>query len=230
MPATTSSVVSGESRQWSMRLQLSAVTDERAGKSRNRGHNRVVTRGCVRRSVRAWFLLQVIEVHGGASLEEIAVRHGHYPDGRSDAKGTEPEAIVYAKFGNEDYLFVATERGNFIAVYALDLLGRPRFKQLLPGPLGPEGLLAIPSRNLLVVSGEVDVSTDNDGVDDWSGETWFFTLSRFWELFTQEHVRVIRHTFLVGRLRWHNLLGFWRGALSAPRLLGARSGITRTGS
>jgi hypothetical protein len=30
------------------------------------------------------------------------------------------------------------------------------FSQLLPGPLGPEGLLAIPSRNLLVASGEED--------------------------------------------------------------------------
>jgi hypothetical protein len=55
-----------------------------------------------------------------------------------------------------DYLFVGTERGNFVAVYTLDRLGRPRFEQLLPGPQGPEGLLPIPERNLLVVSGEVD--------------------------------------------------------------------------
>ncbi len=33
---------------------------------------------------------------------------------------------------------------------------RPKFKQLLPGPLGPEGVLAIPSRNLLIASGEED--------------------------------------------------------------------------
>jgi DNA-binding beta-propeller fold protein YncE len=93
----------------------------------------------------------------GTSVEEIAVQHGHYPEGRSDAKGTEPEAIVYARFGFEDYLFVGSERGNFVAVYTLDLLGRPRFDQLLPAPMGPEGLLAIPERNLLVVSGEVDL-------------------------------------------------------------------------
>jgi hypothetical protein len=93
----------------------------------------------------------------GTSLEEIAVRHGHYPEGRSDAKGAEPEAIVHARFGFENYLFVGTERGNFIAVYSLDLLGRPTFEQVLPGPLGPEGLLAIPQRNLLIASGEVDL-------------------------------------------------------------------------
>jgi hypothetical protein len=93
----------------------------------------------------------------GRSLEQIAVRHGHYPEGRSDAKGSEPEAVLYARFGAEDYLFVGSERGSFVAVYTLDPSGRPTFDQLLPGPLGPEGLLAIPSRNLLVVSGETDL-------------------------------------------------------------------------
>jgi hypothetical protein len=97
----------------------------------------------------------------GNSIEEMAVRHGHYPEGRSDAKGTEPEAIAYARYGLDGYLFVGTERGSFVAVYKLDLLGRPRFEQLLPGPIGPEGLLPIPQRNLLVVSGEVDLEDLN---------------------------------------------------------------------
>lgn len=92
----------------------------------------------------------------GKAFEEMAVRHGHYPESRSASKGTEPESIAYARFGLTDYLFVGSERGSFVAVYRLDLLGRPQFEQLLPGPLGPEGLLPIPSRNLLVVSGETD--------------------------------------------------------------------------
>lgn len=92
----------------------------------------------------------------GNELEHIAVRHGHYPEGRSENKGTEPEAIEFGRFGHDDYLFVGTERASFIAVYELNRFGSPEFKQLLPGPLGPEGLLAIPSRNLLVVSGEND--------------------------------------------------------------------------
>jgi hypothetical protein len=91
----------------------------------------------------------------GASLEEIAVQHGHYPEARSENKGTEPEGIEYASFGNDDYLFVGSERGHFIAVYEING-AHPKFKQLLPGPLGPEGLLAIPSRNLLIASGEED--------------------------------------------------------------------------
>ena len=32
-------------------------------------------------------------------------------------------------------------------------------------------------------TGRTYVSTDNDGLDDWSGETWFFGLGRFWEIF-----------------------------------------------
>ena len=93
----------------------------------------------------------------GSSLEEIAVRHGHYPEARSDAKGSEPESVEYARFGDTDYLFVGSERGSFVAVYELGRGGTPRFVQLLPAPLGPEGVHAIPSRGLLVVSGEEDV-------------------------------------------------------------------------
>ncbi len=89
------------------------------------------------------------------SFEELAVRVGHYPEGRSENKGSEPEAIEYARFGHDRLLFVASERGSFVGVYDLDR-GRPVLRQALPAPLGPEGLLAIPSRNLLVVSGEVD--------------------------------------------------------------------------
>jgi hypothetical protein len=95
----------------------------------------------------------------GSSLEQIAVRHGHYPDARSDAKGTEPEALEFARFGDTDYLFVASERGSFVAVYELTRPGQPEFVQLLPAPLGPEGVRAIPERGLLVVSGEDDSPT-----------------------------------------------------------------------
>lgn len=91
----------------------------------------------------------------GAALEEIAVQHGHYPEGRSENKGSEPEAIEYARFGREDYLFVGSERGSFVAVYQMQGM-RPRFSQLLAAPLGPEGLLAIPSRGLLIAAGEED--------------------------------------------------------------------------
>ena len=91
----------------------------------------------------------------GNRYEKLAVQHGHYPEERSENKGSEPEAIEYARIRGHDYVFVASERGSFIAVYKLEY-GRPVFQQVLAGPLGPEGLLAIENRGLLVVSGEVD--------------------------------------------------------------------------
>jgi hypothetical protein len=92
----------------------------------------------------------------GGSFEAIAVRHGHYNEDRSENKGSEPEAIEYGRFGDRDHLFVGSERGSFIAVYELARSAPPRFKQLLPAPLGPEGLLAVPQRGLLIASGEED--------------------------------------------------------------------------
>jgi Esterase-like activity of phytase len=92
----------------------------------------------------------------GNTFEHLSVRFGHYPDRRSNAKGSEPEAILFAKYGRNDVLFVGSERGSFVAVYLVDQNGMPQFSQLLPGPLAPEGLLAVPNRNLFVASGESD--------------------------------------------------------------------------
>ena len=92
----------------------------------------------------------------GNQFDHLGVRFGHYPERRSNAKGTEPEAILFAKYGNADLLFVGSERGSFVAVYVVDKFGVPQFSQLLPGPLAPEGLLAVTNRNLFVASGEND--------------------------------------------------------------------------
>jgi hypothetical protein len=96
----------------------------------------------------------------GASFEQLAVRHGHYPEDRSENKGTEPEGVEYARYGHDDLLFVGSERGNFVAVYELEEGRRgalePEFSQLLPAGIGPEGLLAIPQRDLLVATSETD--------------------------------------------------------------------------
>ena len=96
----------------------------------------------------------------GNTFEHLAVRHGHYPEDRSENKGTEPEGVEYARYGRDDLLFVGSERGSFVGVYELSGGRRgpltPEFSQLLPAGLGPEGLLAIPERDLFVVSSETD--------------------------------------------------------------------------
>lgn len=90
----------------------------------------------------------------GNTLEHIAVEHGLYPDKRSDAKGIEPENVAFARFGGKPYVFVNSERGNFTAVYDVSDPRKPRFIQLLPTTNGPEGVVAVPSRGLIVVSSE----------------------------------------------------------------------------
>ena len=97
-----------------------------------------------------------IRFDSGVEFEELAVRHGHYPENRSENKGSEPESVEFGRYGRDDILFVGSERGSFIGVYELDRFRRPRFSQILPTCLGPEGLLAIPKRDLFVVSCEVD--------------------------------------------------------------------------
>jgi hypothetical protein len=98
--------------------------------------------------------------NSGNSLDHLAMRIGQYPDGRSGNKGNEPENADYAEFGTEKLLFVASERASFVAVYEVTDTAAPTYKQVLPTGVGPEGVLAIPGRNLLVVASEVDARGD----------------------------------------------------------------------
>ena len=92
----------------------------------------------------------------GNDLDQMAVRFGHYPDARSGNKGNEPENVEVGIYGSDRYLFVNSERSNLVFVYDVADPTKPEFKQVLPAAVGPEGGLAIPSRNLLVVASEAD--------------------------------------------------------------------------
>lgn len=100
-----------------------------------------------------------VEYEAGNSFEHEVVRAGHFPQGRAANKGSEPEGLEVTKIGDRTYLFVGAERANVVGVYDVTD-GMPKFKQLLPTAIGPEGIKAIPQRRLLAVSGEVD------GLDD----------------------------------------------------------------
>jgi 5'-nucleotidase len=89
------------------------------------------------------------------SLEAAAVTRSHYPEGRSDARGIEVEGIATDTFGGQDFAFVLSERGSFMAVYDITDPAAPGFIQLLPTGISPEGIATIPSRNLVVTSDEV---------------------------------------------------------------------------
>lgn len=95
----------------------------------------------------------------GLQLEYEAAMLGHYPERRSGNKGVEPEGMEVAMFGDTTYAFILLERSSLVGVY--DVSGdTPQFLQALPSGIGPEGAVAIPSRNLFVTANEVDLIED----------------------------------------------------------------------
>jgi hypothetical protein len=92
----------------------------------------------------------------GAMLDHLTARFGHYPEGRSENKGNEPENAEVGIFGDSRYLFVNSERASLVFVFDVADPTHPIFKQALPAAAGPEGVKAIPSRNLLVAASEED--------------------------------------------------------------------------
>jgi hypothetical protein len=96
----------------------------------------------------------------GNALDHATARLGHYPDGRSGNKGNEPENAEFGSFDGDDFLFVNSERSSLSFVYNVNDPANPQLAQILPTALGPEGALAIPSRNLLVIASEEDARDD----------------------------------------------------------------------
>lgn len=94
-----------------------------------------------------------VELEAGEAFEHWLVSAGHYNESRSENKGCEPESVEVGVFGGRTLLFVGSERCNVVGVYQMD--GNDIVPlQLLPTGIGPEGLKAIPDRNLFVASTE----------------------------------------------------------------------------
>jgi hypothetical protein len=87
---------------------------------------------------------------------------GTYDDKRSDDKGSEPEAVVVTKIGNQNILFVGLERSDAFMTYDVTNPASPQYLQTVKTGDAPEGILFIPAsksptkRSLLVVSSEGD--------------------------------------------------------------------------
>jgi hypothetical protein len=101
-----------------------------------------------------------VQFDSGNALDVMAAQLGHYPDFRNK-KGVEPEGLEVATFGNTNYVFVAEERASLISIYKDAGAGAAlEFVQAVPSGISPEGLVAIPSRNLLATANEVDLRAD----------------------------------------------------------------------
>lgn len=108
---------------------------------------------------RGWSILDLkgkVIFDTGTSFEAAAASKGLYPDDRSENRGTEVEGVTVAQFGNLKAAFVISERGNFIAGYDLANIRSPKRFALVPTGQGPEGVIAIPQRNLVVTANEVE--------------------------------------------------------------------------
>jgi DNA-binding beta-propeller fold protein YncE len=100
------------------------------------------------------------------SAEFLSVRRGAYPDGRSEARGIEIEGCAAAVFSGTDYAFLLGERNASLFVLDVSTPSAPALKQMIGAPLRPEGIIALPERNLVVVGGEGD--------DDVGGGIWIY--------------------------------------------------------
>jgi hypothetical protein len=102
-----------------------------------------------------------VEYDAGTSFEYEAVRMGHYPEKRNK-KGVEVEGLEVGTFGADRLIFVGAERASIVGVYKDNGAGQaPTLLQVLPGGgVGPEGLLAVPGKNLFVTASETDVRED----------------------------------------------------------------------
>jgi hypothetical protein len=132
---------------------------------------------------RGWTLFDSegnIQYSSGSEVEHETMRLGHYPEGRSENKGSEPEGIAYGRYRGKGFIFVGSERSSVVLVYQMKyrikkrpgfywpvwwwgsytLVKEPVFIQTLPSGTGPEGLLPIPNRNLFVTASEEDDRDD----------------------------------------------------------------------
>jgi hypothetical protein len=92
----------------------------------------------------------------GNAFEQLAVRTGMHIESRAESKGPEPEGLAITDIGGRPTALIASERSNFVAAYDVSDPKAPVFRQIMPTTPGPEGVLPVPARNLLVISSEAD--------------------------------------------------------------------------
>ena len=102
----------------------------------------------------------------------------------------DPEGIAIAP---DNTLWIASEgnardsRPNLVRVQAADNLISSSEKSvynMLPNLKATKGWITDKQEGVAITSnGRTYVVTDNDGVEDWSGETWFLDLGSFQQLF-----------------------------------------------
>ena len=124
----------------------------------------------------------------GDMIENIVASQflANFDDGRSDAKGPEPEGVTIANLGGRTYAFVGLERSHMVLAFdvtnPLAVTFTGGFKRT--GDLNPEGLVVVPAADsptglpLLLVANEVSNTLTiheltNDPFATWLGYNGF---------------------------------------------------------
>jgi DNA-binding beta-propeller fold protein YncE len=126
-------------------------------------HFAMTNEGDWKGGTRTWSIFRkdgTLVYDSGNTLERAIAALGHYPEHRSHTKGVEPESVEFASFGGVPMAFVVSERASVVGVYDLTDPANPVLKQILPSGVSPEGIIAIPERNLLATANEVDLRAD----------------------------------------------------------------------
>jgi hypothetical protein len=96
-------------------------------------------------------------------LDKKALESQVYDDGRSDDKGTEPEAVTVGKVGSKQIAIVGLERADAFAIYDITIPTAPVFVKLVKTGDAPEGVLFIPAGKSPIQQSLIVVSSENDG-------------------------------------------------------------------
>ncbi len=112
---------------------------------------------------RGWTVFDLkgaVVYESGNAVESLAVLRGQYPEGRSNRRGVELEGAAVAEFGGQELAIIGSERGSFLTVYDISNPRSPQLLSFLPSGRSPEGIIAIPQRNLLLSANEGDGTID----------------------------------------------------------------------
>jgi DNA-binding beta-propeller fold protein YncE len=94
----------------------------------------------------------------GSQLDDAAAAAGVYPDSRSNRGGTEPEVVDLTHYRGSTLVAVGLERGNALALVALDDPTSPKVVDVEPVDVGPEGVKFFRAGSRLFVATANEVS------------------------------------------------------------------------
>lgn len=97
-------------------------------------------------------------------LDKMAAGLQAYDDGRSDDKGTEPEAITVGRVGSKLIAIVGLERADAFAIYDITNPTAPVFVEMYKTGDAPEGILFIPASKSPIGQSLIVVASENDGL------------------------------------------------------------------